>query len=62
MNVHFALENKKNMRFGDAIWRRFRSDVMSAIFIASGFLTKWEEILSVVWIKRKEQIAMRGMD
>jgi hypothetical protein len=48
VNVHFALKNKKNMRFGDAIWRRFRSDAMSAIFIALGFLTKWGEILSVV--------------
>jgi hypothetical protein len=43
----------------NAIWRRFISDATSAIFIALGFLTKWGEILSVVWIKGKEQIAMR---
>jgi hypothetical protein len=47
VNVQFALKNRKNMRLGDAIWRRFKSDDMSAIFIALSFLTKWGEMLSV---------------
>jgi hypothetical protein len=36
------------MRFGDAIWRSFRPDTMSAVFIPLGFLTKWGEMLSAV--------------
>ena len=63
MNVHFALKNKKNMRFGDAIWRRFKSDAMSVIFIGLGFFVKeMGRNAFSGWIKGKEQIAMRGMD
>ena len=39
------------MRFGDAIWGSLMFDAMSAIFIASGFLTKCGEMLLVLGSK-----------
>ena len=51
------------MRFGDAIWRRFKSDAMSVIFIGLGFFVKeMGRNAFSGWIKGKEQIAMRGRD